>query len=291
MNPQAQKVKVFFSTAVVLGTLGTILYTLAHLLATDGSGYFIQGHPLPMIANILSIVSVLWFSSALVLIPKDALPDDDHIAAKPALSAAALPPIIGSLAAALICFTMRTATGTVGLCAKVGLVACIASAAYFMIRLLGGHNLRSLLIVLGIGTVLQFVALSGMTYFDQSTYMNSPIKTSFQLAWIATMLFMTAEIRCTIGTAQPRRYLACACIALYANAAASIPHLVYLFKDSAPSYQNMAYAVLCFAFCIYLVCRLCQFSKFCNTQPVSEIADAQLSPDQIQGKDTCDGCQ
>lgn len=293
MNPQVQKVKVFSGTAVALSALGTILYTLAHLLASDGSGYFASGHPLPLLAGILSVVSVLWFACALLLIPKGALPAEDFTTRKSALSTAAMAPVIGSLAAALICFTMRSSQGTVALCAKLGLLAALASAVYFLLRLFGCDNLRALMTGLGIGPILLAAAMCGLTYFDQSTYMNSPTKIGFQLAWITMMLFMTAELRFTVGTPQPRRYLASACIALYANAAASVPQAVYLFKDGTPSYANLAFALLSLGNCIYVACRLFQFSKYCMTPipEASDAQDAQSSPDQIQGKDTCDGCQ
>ncbi len=293
MNPQAQKVKVFTGTAVALSALGTILYTLAHLLATDGSGYFTSGHPLPHLAGILSVVCVLWFACALILIPKGVLPEQDFTRRKSALSAVSIAPAIGSLAAALICYTARSARGTVGLCAKLGLLIAIVSTAYFLLRLFGCDGLRALLTGLGMGPILLAAAMCGLTYFDQSTYMNSPVKIGFQLAWIAMMLFMTGEIRFTVGAAQPRRYLATACIALYANAVASIPQAVYLIKGDLSSYADLAFAVLCLGNCIYVGCRLYQFAKCC-TSPVpeaSEQVDAQDSPDQIQGKDTCDGCQ
>ncbi len=286
MNPQTQKVKVFFRTAIALSTIGTALYTPAHLLATDGSGYFTLGHPLPLLANILSIVCVLWFACALLLIPKGVLPTDDFTQRKSALSIAAMAPVIGSLAAALICFTMRSSQGTVGLCAKLGLLAALVSAVYFLLRLFGCDNLCTLLTGLGIGPILLAAAMCGLTYFDQSTYMNSPTKIGFQLAWITMMLFMTGEIRFTVSAPQPRRYLASACIALYANAVASIPLAVYLFKGGALSYADLAFAVLCLGNCIYVGCRLGQFTKFCAT-PIPEApepADAQDSPDQIQRK-------
>ena len=293
MNPQAQKVKVFFRTAVALSILGTVLYTLAHLLATDDSGYFTAGHSLPLLVGIRSFVSVLWFACALFLIPKSTLPTEDFASRKPTLSVASMAPVIGSLAAALICFTARSAQGTVGLCAKLGLFTAVASVAYFLLRLFGCDNLRALLTAFGIAPILLAAALCGVTYFDQSTYMNSPIKIGFQLAFITMMLFMTGEIRFTVDAAQPRRYLATACIALYANAVASIPQAVYLFKGDTSSYANLAFAVLCLGNCLYVGCRLYQFTKFCAT-PISEAPateDAQDSPDQIQGKDTCDGCQ
>lgn len=303
MNPQSQKVKVFVRSAFILSALGTLLYTLSHWLATDGSGYFVQGHPLPLLANILSAVCVLWFLCACILIPKGVLPAGDFMINTHKPFTVAVAPIVGTLVAGAVSFIYYAPYDLIGfiiqqiqlmlqdqavssllptaICVLLTTVAALMSAVYFLLRMLGCDNLRALITGLGFGPILLLTGLCGVTYFDQTTYMNSPVKIAFQLAWIAMLLFMTAELRFTIDAAQPRRYLACACIALYANGAASIPHLVYLFKNQPVSYADLAYAVLCLGSCIYLICRMIQFSKFC----CASADDTQVAPEQIPGKD------
>lgn len=303
MNSQGSKVKVFCTTAFVLSIAGVIAYTLCYLLAGDGSDYFAYGHPLPMLANILSMVSLLWFLCALVLIPKKTLPETDFMLAaeKPFVLAAA--PIIGTVAATAISFTYyepadliailtrQRAIDTTAISAVLCAIGAVLSIIHYLLRMVNSSKLSGTTVVFGIGPIAMMTGLCGLTYFEFDHHMNAPAKIGLQLAWIATMLFLTSEMRVTLEKSQPRRYLASACIALFANACASIPAFTMLPNIASVTHgaRIMGYALFCLFNCIYIGGRLVQFTRCCNASPVSP--DQDPIPEQNQGKDEQDGCQ
>ena len=305
MKAQSSKVKVFCTTAFILTAAATLLYSLCHLLAGDGTDYFVQGHPLPLLANILSAVSALWFASALILIPKDVLPEDDFITETGKPYAAAVAPLIGVLAAGTITLTYYEASDLAGvlagtraldatlICALLAMAGAILSSIYYLFRLINTPKLNNTCVVLGIGPIALLTGLCGLTYFELDHHMNAPVKIGLQLAFIASMLFLICELRCSLDKSQPRRYLAFAGIALLANACASIPALVSLIghSDAIHSMRISGFALLCLCNCIYAACRLIQFTRFCNIAAQTASPDIFPDPEQMQGKDDQDGCQ
>jgi len=303
MNSQGSKVKVFCTTAYILSITGAIAYALCYLLASDGTDYFAHGHPLPTLANILSIVSVLWFFCALLLIPKKALPETDFMLAtgKPFVLAAA--PIIGTVTAAAISFTYYEPADLIAILNQqrpidttvISAILCAVGAAlsivHYLLRMANSPKSSGAAVALGIGPIALMTGLCGLTYFEYDHHMNAPAKIALQLAWITTMLFLTSEMRVTLEKSQPRRYLASACIALFANACASIPAFTLLPSISSVTHgaRIMGYALFCLFNCIYIGGRLVQFARCCNTFPASPEQDPV--PEQDQGKDEQDGCQ
>lgn len=303
MNSQGSKVKVFCTTAFVLSIAGVIAYALCYLLASDGSDYFVYGHPLPILANILSIVSLLWFLCALLLIPKKELPETDFMLAtkKPFILATA--PIIGTVAAAAISFTYYEPADLIGILTQqraidttvISAVLCaigaVLSVIHYLLRMVNASKLSGATVVFGTGPIALMTGLCGLTYFEFDHHMNAPAKIGLQLAWIATMLFLTSELRVTLEKSQPRRYLASACIALFANACASIPAFTMLpnITNVTHGARIMGYALFCLSNCIYIAGRLVQFTRCCNAPLASPEQDPV--PEQTHGKDEQDGCQ
>ena len=107
--------------------------------------------------------------------------------------------------------------------------------------------------------------------------MNAPAKVGIQLAWIATMIFLTAELRCSLDKAQPRRYLTSACIALFANACAISCVLPVLLKttENLHGTRMLAFSALCLGCLIYIAYRLAAFTAFCNQPPKEDPVEAQ----------------
>ncbi len=294
MDSQGSKVKVFRSTALILSAAGFALYLLSYLVGNDGSDYFITGHPIPLLANALAFVSVLWFASTLVLIPKDTLPADDFTRGKPCFAAAF--PIIGTLGAGALGLTYfgpdemsallahETKLDANGICATLVMLGTVLSVAYYVLRAINSSTLANASVVLGLGPVALLTGLCGLTYFEHDHHMNAPAKIALQLAFIATMLFLTAELRYTLDRAQPRRYLASACIALFANSCALAGAFPVLINPTGAVHgmRILGFSLLCLCNGIYIAFRLLSFSKFCNIP---------AEPEQTQEKEQQDGCQ
>lgn len=305
MNTQGSKVKIYCLTAFILSVVGAIAYLLCYLLAGDGSDYFISGHPLPLLANILSIVSVVWFASALVLIPKGMLPESDFMlaTAKPTPIAAA--PIIGTMAAVAISFTYYEPADLIGIllqqrtistttiCAVLTLIGALLSIMYYLLRMVNTQRLNGTVVILGVGPIALMTGLCGLTYFELDHHMNTPAKISLQLAWIATMLFLISELRVTLEKSQPRRYLTVACIALFANACAAVPLFTTIsdIRNIVHGARIMGFSLFCLCNCIYVGYRLIRFCQSCNATAPSPDPNADPIPEQTHGKDDQDGCQ
>ena len=293
MNSHSSKVKVFCSTALILSAVGLVLYLLSYLVAGDGTDYFIQGHPLPMLANAFTIASLIWFASALVLIPKDALPAADFMHGKPCIAAAF--PIIGTLGASAISLTYfgaqelkallahQAKLDATAICTFLVALGTLLSIVYYTLRAFNNQKTASVSVIMGLGPVAILTGLCGLTYFESDHHMNAPAKIALQLAFIATMVFLTAEMRCTLDRAQPRRFLASACIALYANACALAGAFPILLNPETAVHGTriLGFALLCLCNGIYIAYRLLTFSKFCNSS----------IPEQTQEKEQDDGCQ
>ena len=305
MNSQGSKVKVFCTTAFILSVVSAGMYVLCYLLAGDATEYFVQGHPLPLLANILSAISVLWFACACLFIPKASLPEDDFIVKTGKPFAAAVAPLIGIPAAGTITLTYFEPADLLGvlnktrpldatiICALLTLVGAVLSLIYYLLRMINAPRANSACVVLGIGPVALLTGLCGLTYFELDHHMNAPAKIGLQLAFIATMLYLVCELRWSLEKAQPRRYLTFACIALFANACASIPALAVSITNANTVHgmRIIGFALLCLCHCIYVGFRLIQFTRLCNPAPSPEIPEITPDPEQTQGKDDQDGCQ
>ncbi len=294
MNSQGSKVKVFRSTALILSAIGFMLYLLSYLLAGDGTDYFIKGHPLPLLANALASVCVLWFASALVLIPKDTLPTENFMRKKPCIAAAF--PIIGTLGAGSLGLTYfgpaeltallarEKAFDATAICALLVALGVVLSVVYYVLRAINAPNTVNISVIMGLGPIALLTGLCGLTYFEPDHHMNAPAKIALQLAFIATMLFLISELRYMLNRAQPRRYLATACIALFANACALAGACPVLAAPTQAVHGTrvLGFALLCLCNGVYIAYRLLTFCNHCNIP---------AEPDQTQGKEQQDGCQ
>ena len=293
MDFQGSKVKVYRSTALILSAVGFALYLLSYLAANDGTDYFITGHPFPMLANALALTSVIWFLTAFVLIPKNTLPTDNFMLGKPCPAAAL--PIIGSLGAGALSLAYfgpdeiaallahEKPIGTSAICAVMVALGVVLSIAYYTLRTVNARGAESISVIVGTGPIALMTGLCGLTYFEQDHHMNAPAKIALQLAFIATMVFLTAEMRLFLDKAQPRRYLASACIALFANVC-TIPGAINVLtnpQNAVHGTRILGFSLLCLCNGIYIAYRLVTFCKHCTP----------ATPEQLQEKERDDGSQ
>ncbi|MBO5756488.1 MAG: hypothetical protein J6S28_02205 [Clostridia bacterium] len=294
MNSQGSKIKVYCSTALILSATGLLLYCLSYLLAKDGSDYFVSGHPIPLLANALAIAAVIWFASALILIPKNTLGTKDFMQGKRCITA--ILPLLGTLNAGAMVISYFTPDDLVALlsrerpldatalCSGLAVLGTVLSVAFYALRTANAPGLASVTVVMGIGPVAMLTGLCGLTYFEQDHHMNAPAKIALQLAFIATMLYLTAELRYTLDRAQPRRFLTSSCIAIFANACALAGALPAITDPAGTVHGTriLALALLCLCNGIYIAHRLVTFCKSCNLPDPTELT---------QEKEIQDGCQ
>ncbi len=297
MQPQGSKVKIYCTVTLILCAVCFAAYLVSFLSISDGSDYFPTDMLLPKAVGSLAVTSVICFLSALVLIPKGALPTDLPAHKRPCIIA--IFPIIGSLIAGAIgmtylspaefaaVLTRQRPIDTNAICTALVLLGTVCSGCYYVLRIGNSAKNAGAAVVLGSGPIALMTGLCGLTYFESDHHMNAPAKLAFQLAFVATMLFLTAELRTLLDRAQPRRYLATACLALFANVCAlagAAPALLHP-EQTMHSTRILGFALFCLCNGMYVAYRLFAFNAHCN-------AHAPITPEQTQGKDDQeDGCE
>ncbi len=123
-----------------------------------------------------------------------------------------------------------------------------------------------------------------ITYTDQYTTMNSPIKLGLQFGFLGLMLATLAELRFRLNKPAPRAALCFHCFALFFGFTGSIPTLAHLVPhlfdmEHAPANTALhcVYALILLGVCIYTSARL--FTYF--TTPPAEAAPATEVQDTI----------
>ena len=93
--------------------------------------------------------------------------------------------------------------------ARLRMLGAVLAAVYFAV------GKKQKLILLGLGAHLYCVFVLITEYFDWTIPMNSPLKIMQQIAMIAALLFMTAELSHLNGSRRSVRYTACAALAAF----------------------------------------------------------------------------
>lgn len=310
MQTHGHKVKIYRTSTLILCAVCFAAYLVSYLNAGAGSDYFHPDQALPKIAGALSVVSVLWFLSALVWIPKNTLPAEDFTRSK--LCIAAVPPIIGTLSAGALgltyfslsdlaaVLTKQQPIGTNAICFTLVILGTLGSVIYYALRAINASGSAEVTVIFGLGPVALLTGLCGLTYFESDHHMNAPAKLALQLAFVATMLFLTAEMRYALHRAQPRRYLASACLGLFANTCALAGAFPVIISPAQAVHGTriLGFALLCLCNGVYIAYRLFAFTAYCNkpatpdTPEISNPTDTPDTPEQTQGKDDQeDGCE
>ena len=303
MQSQGSKVKIYRTGTLILCAVGFAAYLASYLIAGDGSDYFSSNQILPKIATGLSVAAILWFLSALVRIPKNTLPTEDFMRGKPCIAAAF--PIIGTLGTGAIGMSYLDPTelaailvrqrpiDTNAICTLLVAVGTLLSIGYYALRAINSPKTNNAAVVLGLGPVSLLTGLCGLTYFELDHHMNAPAKLGLQLAFVATMLYLTAELRYLLDRAQPRRYLSSACLALFANTCALAGAFPALLNPTQTVHgvRILAFALLCLCNGAYIAYRLFSFSAHCQAPVTPDVPAIPKMPEQTGKDDQEDGCE
>ncbi len=122
------------------------------------------------------------------------------------------------------------------LCALTSLIACV----FFVLKALGKRN-EVLTAVCGMLTVIWLVLALAQSYFDTFMTMNSPIKTVFEFACLAAMLFVLCEARMGIDKRRTQLHLFASAAAVIFPTLSAIPSLFGFALDLMPQSYNLIY--------------------------------------------------
>lgn len=199
---------------LVLAIPAVLCRTAALLTDFDKElGYF-NASPTVTLHTVLCFAAVLLSVICMCVTPKDALtvrgPADSR-------DPAALLPLGGFLFFALMCagnlglfedVKLRPEGKTTALrTAVLILIVLAAGGIAYAFGCLMGMRSREGLAALGFLPILWGLVLVAVSYMDQYTAMNSPLKTGLQFGALSVMLALTAELRCLLGKPAPRVYV------------------------------------------------------------------------------------
>jgi len=251
--------------ALAISCVGIVLRTISLLCFFDADiGYYTTDAPLPIITNIVLIVSVLGSIVIGLLLLKKRKDGADLAMESPLSRIASVLSALALLAFAIFfVLDMRNAPeGGVGFPQVLGLIASLISILYFLMNLRPRNPHTQVLI--GYFLIVFFVYTLAVSYFDPYIQMNAPEKVLLQMASLSAMVFLTAEFRAFFGTPRHGFYYASASVALILCGACAIPFLCASFVGILPYAWNsthMLYRYVIFAFFLYVLSRMLIFGR------------------------------
>ncbi len=132
-------------------------------------------------------------------------------------------------------------------------ICSVAACAFFALRALG-RSASGLCVICGILTILWLVLALAENYFDTFVPMNSPLKTVFQFACLAGMLFILCEMRMSIDKKRTRLHLFSSAAALILMPLSAIPSLLGFFIGTMPVTYTLVYYDITLAAISVLAC-------------------------------------
>lgn len=222
---------IYTLSAVALTVISVILRCVGLFFFYDTEiGYFSAGAPLPIIANILLLVSVVFFAlTALFKLRKV----DLELGKKMTVANVTGNTVAAIGAAALTVFDLTSNDGV----SAISVLLSAASVAYFV--LLAFRSSVILKVILGALTVFRLVLMVSTSYFNQFVQMNSPDKIVFHLACVSAMLFIVSELRILTGTEKPSLYLFSSATASLMCGVCAIPSIIAYHARLAPAANDI----------------------------------------------------
>ena len=139
-------------------------------------------------------------------------------------------------------------------------------------------------------TTVFFCIYVAIMYFDTTIPINSPVRTTDQMAMLASTIFFLHEARLSLGREKWRHYVAYGMVASALTAYSSIPSLVYYFVNAKPLTSSISLgnlplydAVLIFTLFIFITCKLFLTGKLIPNktsaivEKIIEAADARTA--------------
>lgn len=253
---------------------GIICRTVALLKHFDAEvGYFDTSF-VSVAGTVLCFAAVIGMAACAILIPREnTLPT---VRATGSHDLAGVVPLAAFLIFCVVACIKRTALMSIRL-NPAGTGLSMRTSVTILILLAVGGTVFGLLTLFGIrntdargGTgffpVLWGLLVIAVTYMDQYTAMNSPLKVGIMFATLGMMAAMTSELRFVFGKPAPRTYMAFTGCGVFFCLVGTVPYLIATLAGALPRHE--LYPLVCCTVAmmgIFFAVRLIRYLRACMT--------------------------
>lgn len=156
------------------------------------------------------------------------------------------------------------------------LIAGLFMLAYLVLSSLPGA-VRNGTVLCGTFAILFPLAYAFFAYFDSAFALNSPVKIFDQVAMIAFLFFLVAEMRLRFGAVSEAVFLPLSMIATVLTGTGSISGLIYMAVEGRPLYASIMHDFLLFGFFLYSLTRL--LAPLLSMAPATPAKESHNEPD------------
>ncbi len=237
--------------AVILRSLNLFLYY------EDKIGYYERGSVLPVLTRILITAFILSFAVFVLVAWRKKSPALDSGRGANRVAAWLCALLFGAFAVFSAVHYFQSGNAFSGAVKQPLILALVSlTATVFFVLYAMKKGTPSLLLLLGFGTILWFVLILAVSYFDATVAMNSPFKLIQQLACLGAMLLVLGETRILCGAPKSRLYLFSLSTASLFLCTSSLPSLIYDFSIAASARPLSMTEPVCLGVGIFAVVRL-----------------------------------
>lgn len=255
--------------SVVLAALATAGRLISLYCFYDKIGYFQRGAILPVISNVLYVLSLLFFAfSAFFLLPKS----EPRATLKKAERIAALLPAAALAVHVLLC--AKTLFEGAKIFEILDLLLAIVGVIFF-VSLAFCRQPSALTAISGVGVVLWMLIVWIISYLDLNVPMNSPDKLFFHFACLGGATFVFFEVRTLYAMPRNRFYLFSMLASILMLSVSAIPSIIASFDNVFSVYTLLQYDTVFLTLAIYSLVRLVFFCAGGN------IAQEQAPEEQL----------
>jgi len=267
MAQASGKIKIYIFSSLVLSLICALLFTAAYLISFEPYiGYFKTSAFLPVLATTITLVTLVWFFSSLILIPKSAVKADAPQYGKSSKLTA------GICSAGFAVYTlyrlfMLNVVATVPLLLT---QACILlgalSTLFFLFIMLNKGTGISCKIYAGFAPIFWAAVSMTEAYVNKNIAMNNPFKITQMMAMMSFMLFMVYELRFLLGRGMPRLFMIFTLVGTLVSSVFIIPFLVVTIAGTYTLPDLLAAGCMNLLLTGYMVSRLFDFTTI-NSNP------------------------
>ena len=268
-NPFSAKVRIYVRSAILLITAAILLRAVNFIFIFDTAVDYFNPHPLHYLYLTLCVLSVIWFLTAPIVIPKYAFPIRVTFPASRASHIAAWA-CVGLTVAAFFFFreSMLYYPASAVIYNQLAIFS-LFSIIYFALHAIGNpakeiNALSAYLVIIWICLMLS------VTYIDLFVAMNSPFKITLHMALMSMLLFVLEDARRQTSNRHFRiMYLSAALIAALHCGVASFPVLLAFALKKYFVIDYFFYAMLMAGFFFFICLRAYDCYRVLMVSPVA----------------------